>query len=171
MICRDILENIFNSWKTCKNNQIIIENISNSKYVFNLKEESIKKTLIIDRCSYLNIDIINKFNNILILNSNNIVLNLKNGLVSGLTLINTKNNTIKIDNNYVNYAEISNTEDCIFIYDKISSNNSYINTFFSFNLSFIINEQYYFKKFITNQSLFSINEKYYIHNLELKKLN
>ena len=43
-------------------------------------------------------------------------------------------NTIKIDNNYVNYYEISNTEDCIFIYDKISSNNSYINTIFSYNL-------------------------------------
>jgi hypothetical protein len=168
---QEIFDNIFNSWKTCKNNQIIIENISNSKYLFDRNEESIKKTLIIDKCSYLNIDIVDKFNHILILNSNNIFINIKNSLVSGLTLINTKNNTIKIDNNYVNYYEISNTEDCIFIYDKISSNNSYINTIFSYNLNFIISDKYFFKKFITNQSLFSINERYYIHNLELNKLN
>jgi len=167
---REIFDNILNSWKICKNNQIIIENITNLKYLFESNKESIKKTLIIDKCSYLNIDIKDKFNHIFILNSNNIILNLKNGLVSGLTLINTRNNTIKIDNNYINYSEISNTEDCIFIYDKISSNNSYINTFFSYNLNFIINEQYFSKKFMTNQSLFSINEIYYIHNLELKKL-
>ena len=171
MVSRDILENIFNSWKTCKNNQTIIENISNSDIKFKSDIDHIKKTLIIDKCSYLNIDITDKFNHILILNSHNIILNLRNGLVSGLTLINTKNNTIKIDNNYVNYSEISNSENCIFIYDKISSNNSYINTNFSYNLNFIINEQYFFKKFITNQSLFSINERYYIHNLELKQLN
>ena len=171
MSSRDIIETVFNSWKTCKDNQTIIEKISNSDIKFESDIGSIKKTLIIDKCDNLSINILDKFNHVLILNSNNIVLNLRNGLVSGLTLINTKNNTIKIDNNYVNYAEISNTEDCIFVYDKISSNNSYINTYFSYNLNFIINEQYYFKKFITNQSLFSINERYYIHNLELKELN
>lgn len=166
---KEIYNNIYNSWKICKNNQTIIENISNSKYLFE-NDESIKKTLIIDKCSYLNIDIVDKFNHIFILNSNNIFLNIKNSLVSGLTLINTKNNTIKIDNNYVNYSEISNTENCIFVYDDTSSNNSYINTYFSYNLNFIIPDKDYFKKINTNKSLFSTNEKYYIHNLELTKL-
>lgn len=167
---REIFDNIFNCWKICKNNQIIIENISNSKINFNSEENSIKKTLIIERCSNLYIDINDKFNHILLLNCNNILLSLKNGLVSGLTLINTKFNTIKIDNN-INYLEISNSDNCIFVYNTISSNNSYINTYFSHNINFIITDQYIFKKFITNQSLFSINEKFYIDNLELKKLN
>jgi hypothetical protein len=168
---RNILENIFNSWKNCKNNQTIIENVSNLKYIFQSETESIKKTLIIDRCYNLEISIVDKINHILILNSNNILLNLKNGLVSGLTLINTKNNTIKINNNNINYSELSNTENCNFIYDNISSNNSYINTYFSYNLNFIINDTLIFKKFLTNQSLFSYNEKFYINNHELKKIN
>jgi len=175
-IPEEILNNIFNSWKNCKNNQTIIENVSNIKYIFNSDngdntEKCTKKTLLIDKCSNLDIKINEKYNHILILNSNNIILKLDSGLISGLTMINTKNITVQLKNNNINYSEISNSDNCIFVYDKLSSNDSYINTFYSYNLNFIIQDEYIFKKFITNQSLFSINEKYYIYNDELKKLN
>ncbi len=167
MDSRDILENVFNSWLTCKNNHTYIENISNRKII--LDDESLKKTIYIENCNFLDINLINKFNHLVLINCQNIILHIKHTLISGMTILHSKNITIKVDNT-INFSEVSNSDNCIFIYNKLSSDNTYINTNFCYNINFIISDKFFFKKYIECMSLFSLSELFYINELNLIRL-
>ena len=67
----DIINNINISYNTIKNNQVILENITNND--FNLPLD-IKKTLIIENCENIKINI-SKITQIIIINCKNILIN------------------------------------------------------------------------------------------------
>ncbi len=167
MDSRDIIENVFNSWQTCKNNHTYIENISNRKII--LDDESLKKTIYIENCNFLDINLINKFNHLILINCQNIILHIKHTLISGMTILHSKNITIKVDNT-INFSEVSNSDNCIFIYNKLSSDNTYINTNFCYNINFIISDNFFFKKYMECMSFFSLSELFYINELNLIRL-
>ena len=80
---KDTLLNIYNSWNSCRTNHQIIENINNSKIIFDSGTKSNysinnnicdydsevndkKRTLYIDKCSNLEINVNRKFNHIIL---------------------------------------------------------------------------------------------------------
>lgn len=166
---RNCIENILNSWNVCKNNQYIVEKLYYKSLVFDT-DTDIKKTIIIDNCSKLDIDIMTKLNHILILNSEHVTININGGLISGITIIHSKHVNVKISNNKIDFSEISDSENCNFIYDLESCNNSYINTNLCYNINFIVSDDNIYNKFITNQSLFGGHDMYYFDNDILNKI-
>jgi len=170
-ITLDLVQNIYTSWKKCKDNHTYIENvfdaniildnhinISNIIYNFENIVETNKRTIYIDKCNNLNIYINEKFNHILLVNCININIYLSFDLISGLDVINCKNVNIYI-NKKIDYTEISNSEDCNYIYNIFNEDDTFINTNNCFNINLLINNVNY----LTNSSYFA-EKKYFIIN-------
>lgn len=131
-----IASNIFTSWKKCKDNHIYLDKINNKyiKYDKNLILEpnklfysfieTKKKTLYIDSCNNLTINIKEKLNHIVIVNSSNINIVIFNGLISGIDILHSDNIKLKIKNKKLLSSEFSDCENCMYIYDL---NNNFIN--------------------------------------------
>ena len=179
----DIAENIFNSWLTCKNNHTYIENISETELIFsnNIKRDgkvysydknidTLKRTIYIENCDNLDVRLLDKFNHVVIVNSRNIIVRLENSLLSGLGVFGSKNVTVRVSNKKINYSEVSNSENCVFVFDSNSSENIYINTNLCYNTTFIITDFYIFKRFVTDESLFGAFELYHLNDMSLHKL-
>lgn len=130
----NIIDNINNNYNIIKNNQIVLENITNDN--FNLLLD-IKKTLIIENCENINITI-PKITQILIINCKNIIINY-NKPVIGFFI--SKSKSIKLNENMSsatnitfefynsNHINVNNQNDNIFIIiycDEISINNESI---------------------------------------------
>jgi len=157
---KDTLINIFNSWSICKNNHQYIENIENTSLTFDsdIGELNLfKKSLFIENCNNLDIIVYNKFNNIILLNSNNININILGGLITGINIIHCTNinliiKTIQIPN--VNFEFANN---CIITLDNIHIISDYLRINTNFCVNIIINIDYnnIYKSYITNKSLFS----------------
>jgi hypothetical protein len=143
----NIINNINNNYNIIKNNQVILENISNND--FNLLLD-IKKTLIIENCENINITI-PKITQVLIINCKNIVINY-NKPVIGFFISKSKsiklNENISNDTNITfefynsNHINVNNQNDNIFIIiycDEISINNKSIFLNFFDSGCFIMN--------------------------------
>lgn len=167
----ELIYNIYTSWKKCKDNHTYIENIyntniilnnqiniSNNIYNFEKDIETNKRTIYFDKCNNLNIYINEKFNHILLVNCTNINIYLSFGLISGLDVINCKNININI-NKKIDYTEISNSEDCNYIYNIFNEDYTFINTNNCFNINLLINNFNY----ITNRNYFA-EKKYFVIN-------
>lgn len=169
---KDTLMNIYNSWNICKNNHQYIENIENANLTFNSNQETdlYKKTLYIENCTNLNIEVYNKFNNIILVNSSYININILGGLITGLNIIHCNNvnliiKLIKIPNINFEYAH-----DCNITLENIdiAHDNLRINTNYCVNIIINISYNNIYKSYVTNKSLFSkINYFIIDSNLEL----
>jgi len=170
-ITLDLVYNIYTSWKKCKDNHTYIENINNtdihlynqikiSNIVYNFEKdiETNKRTIYFDKCNNMNIFINEKYNHIILVNCTNINIYLSFGLISGLDIINCKNINIYI-NKKIDYTEISNSEDCNYIYNISNDDDTFINTNNCFNINLVINNLNY----NTNRSNFA-EKKYFIIN-------
>ena len=175
------IENIYNSWKKCKDNHTYIENIHNTQLVLNnticmnmthyLYTNNIdinKRTIYIDTCSYIDIIVYQKFNHLILINCSHINLYITSGLISGLDILHCNNINIFIQNNKIDYTEISDSEDCNYKYNQqfnnidnniVLNDNIYINTNSCFNIGLTIDEQ----NIMTNRSYFA-KKKYFIIN-------
>ena len=158
-ITEEIIQNINTSWRKCKDNHIFIENINNNQIICNdiITYHNIplldinKRTLYFDKCKLLDIIIENKFNHILLVNSSDINLYVTNGVISGLDILNCNNINIFL-NNKIDYTEMSNSENCNYVYNTLIDNNIvYVNTNNCYNINFNIN----YINYTTNQSYFS----------------
>ena len=166
-ITNDILQNIFSSWKKCKDNHIYLENIYNTQITCDnimslhniLQTEINKKSVYFDKCMSLDISIQKKFNNILLVNCSNINLYINNGLISGLNIINCNNINIILSNK-IDFTELSNSENCNYIYNPSYDDNTiFINTNNCFNINLDINNI----KYLTNSSYFGGKKYFLIH--------
>ena len=126
----------------------------------------LKKTIYIENCNFLDINLLNKFNHLILINCQNIILHINHTLISGMTILHSKNITIRVDNR-INFSEIFDSDNCVFIYNKLSSHNTYINTNLCYNINFIISDIFVYKKYIECMSLFSLSELFYINELIL----
>jgi hypothetical protein len=178
-ISENILQNIFDSWTKCKANHTYVENISNANVILsnmiiinNINNnydnvvENIKRTIYFDKCNNLEINIDEKFNHILLVNCHNINIKIKKDLISGLDILNSKNINIKLENK-INYTEISNSNDCNYIYNINDTNltdNVYINTNLCYNINFVIN----YICFNSNLGYFLDNKYFIINNNFIK---
>ena len=142
------LENIFYSWKICKDNHIFIENVYNTTLNFGEKYEinsvqyeydnNNKRTIYIDKCDNLIITLSKKFNHFVLINSNNIELNINEGLISGIDIIHCKNINVNIKNNKINLTSFEYSDFCTLALDNLTSKNIYINTNFCYDIKFNI---------------------------------
>lgn len=96
----DIINNINSSYNTIKNNQVILENITNND--FNLQLET-KKTLIIENCKNINITL-SKITQIIIINCENILLNYIKPIIGFFI---TKSKSIKLNEIISNNTNIT----------------------------------------------------------------
>jgi len=179
---KNTILNVFSSWKNCKDNHQYIDNLQDAKINFGYnysinysinsndvnynknydKEIEInKRTLYIDNCKNLEVEITNKFNHIVLINSANINIVILDGLISGLDIIRCNNCKITIKNKQF-LVSFSNSYDCNLIVDNIYD--FYVNTDFCCNiiLNLILNNKK--KDIITNKSLFSKNNLFHIDN-------
>jgi hypothetical protein len=130
----NIIDNINISYNKIKNNQIVLENITNNE--FNLSID-MKKTLIIENCENININI-PKITQILIINCKNIIINYDKPIIGFFI---SKSKSIKLYENLTNdtnitfefynsnHINVNNQNDNIFIIifcDEISINNKSI---------------------------------------------
>lgn len=96
----DIINNINISYNKIKNNQVILENITNND--FNLILDT-KKTLIIENCENININI-PKITQILIINCKNILVNYIKPIIGFFI---SKSKKIKLNENFSNNTNIT----------------------------------------------------------------
>jgi hypothetical protein len=175
------VNNILNSWTNAKNNHTYLENIYNSEikidnninindiyYSFNNIIDNNKRTLYINNCKNINIRIFNKFNHIIVINCENILIDINNGLVSGMDIIHTKKATIRSRYHNINHIEISYSSDCSLIFDKISGNNLIINTNYCNFITFYLSDINLYKCLLTNKSIFSYMNYYVFNNHDIK---
>jgi len=178
---QEIASNIFISWKKCKDNHIYLDKINNTyiKYDKNLILEpnkllysfieAKKKTLYIDSCDNLTINIKEKINHIVIINSSNINIIITKGLISGIDILHCKNIKLKIKNKHI-MSEFFDCENCTFIYDiHMNIDNTTIITNQCYNLLFIrLLDNVIQEKIQTNQSLYCSYKTYLIKNNSIK---
>lgn len=175
------VNNILNSWTNAKNNHTYIENIYNSEikidnvinindilYSFDNIIDNNKRTIYIDNCKNINIKILDKFNHIILINSENIIIDINNDLVSGMDIIHTKKAIIRNIYNNINHIEISYSSDCSLIFDRISSNNLIINTNYCHYITFYLFDINLYKCLLTNKSIFSYMNYYVFNNDDIK---
>ena len=165
---KDTILNVYSSWNTCKNNHQIIENLNNSKIVFesNYKiNDNIhdyndditinKRTLYIDNCHNLDIKVKNKFNHIILINSSHINITIFEGLITGIDLLRSNNINLIVRFNKISNINLGYSNDCRLIFDKNTGPNMKINTSHCINTKISLIHDNTYKHYITNKSLFS----------------
>ena len=165
---QNILNNIFISWKVCKENHTFIDNISNSILnfgeIYEINSISIeydnnidvqKRTIYIDNCKNSIVTLYKKFNHLILLNSENIDININEGLISGIDIIHSNNININIKNNKINLTSFGYSDFCTVVLDDLTSKNIYINTNYCHNINFNIITENIINQYFTNRSLFS----------------
>lgn len=180
-----IATDIFISWKKCKDNHIFLDKINNKyiKYDKNLILEpntllysfgEIKqKTLYIDSCDNLTLNIKEKINHIVIINSSNINIIISKGLISGIDILHSSNIKLKIKNIKIFLSEFIDCKNCMYIYD-INNNMNDMNgmkiiTHDCYNFIFIkLLDNTNIEKIETNTSLFLSSITYIIQNNSIK---
>ena len=176
-----IATNIFISWKKCKDNHIFLDKISNQyiKYDKNLIlepnkllysfNETKKKTLYVDSCDNLTINIKEKINHIVIINSSNINIIISKGLISGIDILHSSNIKLKIKNKNI-LSDFFECEDCMYIYDlnnNINEMKVITNCCYNFIFIKLLNNIIY-EKIETNKSLYPTEKTYLIQNNSIK---
>lgn len=171
----NIINNVIISWDICKKNHIYIENIDNidlcvdpdffhkknihpnNKIVSNIANhcEINKYTIYFDNCSNMNITISEKINHIIFLNCDNIIINITNGLISGMDILHSKNISCKVYSNKIYNISCGNIDTCLLEFDTFSAANTIISTIGSYNVVFDINTLDKKINAITNMSLFN----------------
>lgn len=173
--------NVFKSWKTCFNNQIIITDIKNKNKRTNIKiynnilidgietfkDISTRSTILFSNCDNLNIIVLNKINHIVIENSNNINLKSTAGIIGGIDALHSKNINLIITNRdifYMSFGEVSTSNTYI---DKSLALNTLISTLDCNAINFVLTIDDILEnvKYLTNISLFSgFNIMMFINN-------
>jgi len=133
------LTNIYDSWISCKQKQINIKNFSEGKIKISthiemrdssglVQKKAFKSNSIsinqysirIENCENIHVNISNKFNNLFIMNCENIIISLDGGLISGMDILHSKNINCIIKKDKVYYISCANTNSCMFNLDLIS---------------------------------------------------
>jgi hypothetical protein len=164
-----IVENIIKSWNSCYSNHIYIENITNLNYIYS--EINTKKSLFISNCENMNIKLCEKINHIKILNCKNVLIEIKSGVISGISIFHSDNIIVRIINKKIDLYELSFSTNCCIVYDLFTGDNTYINTNYCYECSVIISDINTYIKHSTNKTLFSGIYYYLLKNTDLKLIN
>lgn len=164
---KNVIKNLYKAWKTSLNQKIIIENLhntnirvmnnitQNSKLLWPLVEQH--NTLFFTNCSNMTIIVNPKINHITLENCKNINFRTKGGSISGMDIINSSNITTIFDSHTVNFVDISNSTQCLFILSESVAKNIIMITTSSYNINFKIvadNSGVCQNTFKTNMNLF-----------------
>jgi mRNA-degrading endonuclease HigB of HigAB toxin-antitoxin module len=143
---KDDIKNLYKTWKSCLNKKIIIQDLHNTNirvidnitYNGQILKKNIKKhhTLHFINCSDSTIIITPKVNHITLENCKNINFRSRNGSISGMDLINSNNITLIINSQTVNFIDVSNTTECMFILSESVAENLIIITTNAYNLDY-----------------------------------
>jgi len=174
---KNTILNVYSSWNLCKNNHQMIENINNSVINFNSNYSinnnicdydyeiiNNKRTLYIDKCSDLYINIDTKFNHIVLINSKNINITINEGLITGIDILRSNNINLIIKFNKIPNINFGYSNDCKLILDKNTGSDICINTSYCVNINFILVNNGIISTHTTNKSLFSKINKYIFDN-------
>lgn len=161
--------NVYKSWRTCFNSQIIITDIQNknkrsyikissSVYIDGIKtfdNISRRSTLFFSNCENLNIILLGKVNHVIIENSRNITLKSTCGIIGGIDVLHSNNlNFIVVGQDifYMSFGEVNTSNTYI---DKSLALNTLISTLHCSSIDFVhmIDEILENKKYITNSSI------------------
>jgi len=167
---KEAVINVYRSWKTCFDYQIIISNIRNpnkrtrvdikdSVYIDGVetyKNISKRSTIFFSECENLNISLISKVNHVIIERSNNINLKTFGGIIGGIDVLHSRNiNFIvtKEDIFYISFGDVYMSNTYI---DKSLALNTLISTLQCNSLNFVhmIDSILENVKYVTNTSIF-----------------
>lgn len=162
--------NVYKSWKTCYNNQIMITNIKsitertfievNESIFINgtetHKDISLRSTLFFSNCENVNILLHNKVNHVFIEKSKNITLKTMAGIIGGIDVLHSDNINFIVVNQDVFYMSFADVRIGNTYIDKSLSLNTLISTLHCHYINFVhmINNILEKSKYITNVSLF-----------------
>lgn len=163
--------NVFKSWKTCYNNQIIIDDISNmnrksiikidDKVVIDgveiYKNISKKSTIFFSNCENLNILLLNKINHVVIENCKNVNFKSTSGIIGGIDVLHSQNMNFIIINQDVFYMSFGGVSTSNIYIDKSLALNTLLSTLHCNRINFVnmVDEILENVKYITNSSLLS----------------
>lgn len=140
------IRDLYRLWKTSFNKKIVIDNIHNSNIRISDNVVGDGKVLWEDvkphhsfhfiDCSNITIVINPKVNHVTLEKCNNVNFRSVGGSISGMDLINSSNITSVFNSKYINFMDISNATQCLFILSETIAKNIMITSTSSFNLNF-----------------------------------
>lgn len=171
---KEMIINVYRSWKSCYDNNIIIQNI-NYNHSANIKiSKSIyingietytnitsKSRIFFSNCSNISILVLNKINNIIIENCKNINLKTTSGIIGGIDVLHSSNINFVVSKKDVYHISFGDVYKSNTFIEKSLALNTLINTIRCNTINFILmfNEILEKIKYYTNNSLF---EEYYL---------
>ena len=178
---QEILLNVFQSWKKCKDNHVYIDNISHATMDIGLtleitdknkiKNNSIigdgdinninKHTIYIDNCKNVTIKLLNKFNHVMCINCKNINITINEGLISGIDILNSDNITCTIDHNKIYNLSCGSSDTCFIKFNEIIAIGTIMSIANSYNIGFQINNNCLTKTYLSQMSYFDDELTYY----------
>lgn len=134
----NIAQNIYDSYMKCRDNHIYIDGLSDKVININNKKNITHKTTIfVNNCHNLTLESKIKFNNMVIINCENIKFIINNGLINGINIFHSKNISCVINFHEIYNITCSNTDnDIIQIDSSINMSNILISTVNSYQTTF-----------------------------------
>jgi hypothetical protein len=145
---KDKIRNVYKSWKTCKDNQIILSDLKSCNiridadlYVDNTVRYtniSKKSSILFSNCQNININVMNKVNHILIEKSKNINLKTVAGIIGGIDVLHSQNVNMVITNQDIHCMSLGDVSCCNAYIDRALASNTFISTLHCHIVNFIL---------------------------------
>ena len=160
----EILTNIYNSWKSCAKNYIIISHINNSDIeidniisingIQKYTNISKKTTILFSDCKELKIILSCKINHIIIENSESISMKISGGIIGGIDIIHSREINFMVIDKDIFYLSYGDSKVCNTYIEKDLSVNTLISTLNCLDINFLLVLNSNIAKYETNKSLF-----------------
>lgn len=167
---KETIINVYKSWKTCHNNQVMVSHIKHGNITVNdsiyidtvegttetFKDISNKSTLFFSNCENVNILLCNKINHVIIENSKHINIECISGIIGGIDILHSNNISIIVINQDIYYMGFGHADTCDTYIDKSLTLNTLISTIHCNYINFVhlVNEMLENIKYVTNTSVF-----------------
>lgn len=164
---REMITNVYSSWKKCLDNQIIISDLKNVVIriddrlhidgVETHRDISQKSTLLFSACENVNILVLNKVNHVIVERSHDVNLKSVAGIIGGIDVLHSTNVNLLVTKRDIFYMGFGTATRCNAYIEEPLTLNTLISTLECSNINFIsmIDNLSVLGKYVTNRTLFN----------------